>query len=149
MYGRPWAQYMEEYYEKNMQRPRKKMSSACRRARFVTPREVPALLRPRVLLVLLVLALPACAPRAEVGGTARHPLADREAIEAALQRYTRGLDRLDSTLYVSSFAANGVLMIDAKRYQGLDALRKIIADETRLRQSQQSSGQPPRTLVSS
>jgi hypothetical protein len=23
MYGRPWAQYMEEYYEKNMQRPKK------------------------------------------------------------------------------------------------------------------------------
>lgn len=115
------------------------MSSACRRARFVTPREVPALLRPRVLLVLLVLALPACAPRAEVGGTALTHIADREAIEATLQRYTRGLDRLDSTLYVSSFAANGVLMIDAKRYQGLDALRKIIADETRLRQSQQAA----------
>jgi hypothetical protein len=119
------------------------MFSACRSARIATRRDVPAFVH---LLVLLALALPACTPREEVGGTALARIADREAIEATLQRYTRGLDRLDSALYVSSFAANGVLMIDAKRFQGLDALRTIIADETRLRQSQHSSGQPPRTL---
>jgi hypothetical protein len=119
------------------------MSSPCPSAPFATRREVPAFLG---LLALLALAVPACTPGSDAGGTARDRIADREAIEATLQRYTRGLDRLDPVLYVSSFTADGVLMIDAKKYQGHDALRTIIAQETRLRQSQQDGGQPPRTL---
>jgi len=63
-----------------------------------------------------------------------------------LERYTRGLDRLDQNLYVSSFAPDGVLMIYEKAYRGHDALRAIIAEETRLRQSQKDAGHPPRIL---
>lgn len=63
-----------------------------------------------------------------------------------LERYTRGLDRLDAELYVSSFAPDGVLMIYEKAYRGRDALRAIIAEETRLRQSQRDAGKPPRAL---
>jgi SnoaL-like protein len=63
-----------------------------------------------------------------------------------LERYTRGLDRLDADLYVSSFAPDGVLMIYDTAHRGRDALRAIISAEARLRQSQRDSGQPPRTL---
>lgn len=117
--------------------------STCRRAHCSTRPGAPASL---ALVALLALAVPACTPGSDASSTARARIADREAIEATLERYTRGLDRLDPVLYVSSFAADGVLMIDAKKYQGHDALRAIIAQEARLRQSQQDSGQPPRTL---
>jgi SnoaL-like domain len=100
----------------------------------------------RSLLALLALVLAACTsgPRHDDSGGAR--LADREAIEATLEHYTRGLDRLDAELYVSSFAPDGVLMIYETRHQGRQALRQIIADEMRLRQSQRDGGLPPRTL---
>jgi hypothetical protein len=100
----------------------------------------------RLLMALLAFALPACTPGTGSGSSDSARLADREAIEGTLERYTRGLDRLDTELYVSSFAPDGVLIIDAKPYQGHDALRRIIAEETRLRQSQRDLGQPPRTL---
>ena len=73
-------------------------------------------------------------------------MSDREAIDLTLERYTRGLDRLDPELYVSSFAPDGVLMIYEKAYHGRNALRGIIAQEAQLRQSQKDSGQAPRTL---
>jgi hypothetical protein len=98
------------------------------------------------LVVMLAFLLPACSPGPGVGHSGSDRLADREAIEATLERYTRGLDRLDAQLYLSSFAPNGVLMIYETKHQGHDALRKIIAEETRLRQSQRDLGQPPRTL---
>jgi SnoaL-like domain len=98
------------------------------------------------LLSVLTIGVPACAPRSHADSTPSVGIADREAIEATLQRYTRGLDRLDPDLYVSSFAPNGILMIYAKKYQGHDALRSIIAEEKRFRQAQQDSGQPARTL---
>ena len=95
---------------------------------------------------MLAIGLAACTPGSGAGVSGSARLADREAIEATLERYTRGLDRLDAQLYTSSFAPNGVLMIFETRHQGHDALRKIIAEEARLRQSQRDSGQPPRSL---
>ncbi len=95
---------------------------------------------------LLVLALAACTRGSEADDAARVRVTDRQQIEATLERYTRGLDRLDPELYSSSFAPNGVLMIYAKAYQGRDALRAIIAQEARLRQAQRDGGQPSRTL---
>jgi hypothetical protein len=95
---------------------------------------------------MLAFSLAACSPGPGMGDSGSARLADREAIAATLERYTRGLDRLDTELYLSSFAPSGVLMIYETPHQGPDALRKIIADETRLRLSQRDSGQPPRTL---
>jgi len=98
------------------------------------------------LLMTLAAALSACRPGIDSANAAGARLADREAIEITLERYTRGLDRLDPDLYISSFAPDGVLMIYEKAYRGREALRTIIAAETRLRQSQKDAGQPPRTL---
>ena len=98
------------------------------------------------LLSVLTIGVAGCTPGSHVRSTPSVGIADHEAIEATLQRYTRGLDRLDPDLYVSSFAANGVLMIYAKKYQGRDALRAIIAEEKQFRQAQQDRGQPARTL---
>jgi hypothetical protein len=97
-------------------------------------------------VAVLAVSLAACTARSSVADSGSARLADREAIEATLERYTRGLDRLDPQLYLSSFAPNGVLMIYQTRHQGPDALRNIIAGELRLRQSQQDSGLPPRML---
>jgi hypothetical protein len=93
-----------------------------------------------------VAALSACRPGIDSAKATAARLADREAIEMTLERYTRGLDRLDPDLYVSSFSPDGVLMIYEKAYHGRDALRTIIAEEARLRQSQADAGHPPRTL---
>jgi hypothetical protein len=98
------------------------------------------------VVAMLAISLAACAPSSEVGGSGSARLADREAIEATLERYTRGLDRLDAPLYISSFAPDGILLIYDTKHQGHEALRKIIAEEARLRQSQRDSGLPPRTL---
>ena len=107
---------------------------------------VSLLLTRMALSIALVAELSACSPRIDSTASATAHLADREAVEMTLERYTRGLDRLDPDLYVSSFAPDGVLMIYDKAYHGRDALRTIIAEETRLRQSQKDAGQPPRTL---
>jgi hypothetical protein len=94
------------------------------------------------VLTIGVAGCTGCTRGSHVRSTPSVGIADHEAIEATLQRYTRGLDRLDPDLYVSSFAANGVLMIYAKKYQGRDALRAIIAEEKQFRQAQQDRGQP-------
>ena len=98
------------------------------------------------LLATLVCAVSACTSNGDAADTTGSRMADREAVEATLARYTRGLDRLDAQLYVSSFAPDGVLMIYAKSYRGHEALRSIVAEELRLRQAQRDSGQPSRTL---
>lgn len=77
----------------------------------------------------------ACAP-AEKGPT----LADRAAIEATLERYTRGLDELDADLYVSAMAPDGQVVVYDDVFEGPDTLRKLIADEAELRRTD------PRTL---
>jgi 16S rRNA G1207 methylase RsmC len=101
--------------------------------------------RCRALLLAGTLMLVACGrgPLIE-SPTAR--AADREAVEAALARYTHGLDRLDDRLYTSSFAPDGVLVIAGTSRQGHDALRKVIADEAALRQASKARGESPRTL---
>ena len=108
---------------------------------MTTPKPI-RLLAP--LLALPVL-LAACGGRQSVAMPLDHG-ADREAVEAALSRYTHGLDRLDAELYTSSFAPDGVLVIAGTSRQGHDALRKVIADEAALRQASKARGEPPRTL---
>jgi hypothetical protein len=98
------------------------------------------------LLTTLAVALSGCRPGTDPASSAAARAADREAIEMTLERYTRGLDRLDASLYVSSFAPDGVLMIYEKAYRGREALRAIIAEETRLRRSQEAAGKTPRAL---
>jgi hypothetical protein len=99
-----------------------------------------------LLATLMTLIVSGCERGSNAGNANATRMADREAIEMTLERYTRGLDRLDAELYVSSFAANGVLTIYEKAFQGHEALRRIVAEEARLRQSQRDSGQAPRTL---
>jgi hypothetical protein len=98
------------------------------------------------VVAMLAMSLTACTSGSSVDTSGSVRLADREAIEATLERYTRGLDHLDAQLYASSFAPDGVLMIYETRHQGIDELRKIIAEESQLRQSQRDSGLSPRTL---
>jgi hypothetical protein len=88
----------------------------------------------------LGLALISAACATTPAPTEQLPLADIQAIEATLERYTRGRDRLDPDLYVSSFAPDGRIVIGADSFEGHDALRAIIEDEAELRLAE------PRTL---
>jgi uncharacterized protein (TIGR02246 family) len=92
------------------------------------------------------MATSACTRTATVDGGATQRFADREEIEATLQRYLHGLDRLDAELYASSFAADGELIITGQRHQGHDAMRAIVAAEAALRQSMKDRGELGRTL---
>jgi hypothetical protein len=96
--------------------------------------------------VFAVPALLVACSGGQTGGAQAGGPADRDAVEAALSRYTHGLDRLDAELYTSSFAPDGVLVIAGTSRQGHDALRKVIADEAALRQASKARGEPPRTL---
>jgi hypothetical protein len=96
-------------------------------------------------LLAVAVMLVACGG-GQTAGTPAGGSADREAVEAALARYTHGLDRLDAQLYTSSFAPDGVLIIAGTSRQGHDALRKVIADEAALRAASKARGEPPRTL---
>lgn len=101
----------------------------------------------RVLLVSAwVLLASACAKTSEADDAAARRMADREQIEATLQRYLNGLDRLDAELYANSFAPDGDMIITGNRHQGRDAMRAIVAQEAALRQSMKDRGEPPRTL---
>jgi uncharacterized protein (TIGR02246 family) len=108
---------------------------------------MPAMKSVRLFAPLLVLPvlLGAC-DGGQSAGPSAGGIADREAVEAALSRYTHGLDRLDAELYTSSFAPDGVLVIAGNSRQGHDALRKVIADEAALRAASKGRGEPPRTL---
>jgi uncharacterized protein (TIGR02246 family) len=102
--------------------------------------------RRALLMPILAVCLSgtACAPGA--GEAAAHRLADREAIEATMQRYVRGLDRLDADLYASSFAPDAELDIDGNVRTGREAMRAIIAEELALRRAMQERGETPRVL---
>src|SRR5262245_5885660 len=71
---------------------------------------------------------------------------DRDEIEATLQRYLHGRDRLDAELYASSFTPDGELIISGDRRKGRDAMRAVVAAEAALRQSMKDRGERPRTL---
>jgi SnoaL-like protein len=101
----------------------------------------------RVLpLAALLVAASACTRVSDADRLAAQCLADREEIEATLQRYLHGLDRLDAELYASSFAPDGEMIITGERHQGRDAMRAIVAAEAALRQSTKERREPPRTL---
>lgn len=74
-------------------------------------------------------------------------LADREAIEATLYRYTRGLDRGDPELYASAFAPDGALYSgDNVMAQGHEALAAIVQGVVDNRAAAAERGEPPRQL---
>ncbi len=86
-------------------------------------------------------AIPAGA-RAEDGPT----LADREAIEATLYRYSRGLDRGDAELYASAWAPDGVFAAGNMEAQGHDALKAMAQGVADRREQLAADGEPPRQL---
>ena len=101
----------------------------------------------RVLpLAAILIAASACTRTSDAESAAARRMVDREAIDATLQRYLHGLDRLDADLYASSFAPDGELIITGQRHQGRAAMRAVVAAETALRQSIKERGEPPRTL---
>ena len=101
----------------------------------------------RVLpLAALLVAAYGCTRVSNADRLAAQRWADREEVEATLQRYLHGLDRLDAELYASSFAPDGEMIITGERHQGRDAMRAIVAAEAALRQSTKERGEPPRTL---
>lgn len=53
-------------------------------------------------------------------------LADREAIEATLYRYARGLDRHDPDLYASAWAEDSEFDLGVASYHGREEMRGII-----------------------
>src|SRR5262245_31112867 len=97
-------------------------------------------------LAALVSMMPACTRTPDTPSALAQRMADREEIEATLQRYLHGLDRLDAELYASSFAPDGEMIITGDRHQGRDAMRAIVAREAALRQSMKDRGEAPRTL---
>lgn len=99
-----------------------------------------------VSLAVAVFAVTACTRTSDPDGAAAQRMVDREQIEATLQRYLHGLDRLDAELYAGSFAPDGELIITGDRHQGRDAMRAIVAEEVKLRQSTKERGEPSRTL---
>jgi hypothetical protein len=100
----------------------------------------------RVAATAACVVMTACSPRGDEGASTARRIADREAVEATMQRYLQGLDRLDRDLYASSFAPGGVLDIDGNSRTGRDAMRAVIDDETTYRQAMQDRGEMPRVL---
>ncbi len=92
--------------------------------------------------VLLSAAACATAPVAAPGPT----LADREAIEATLYRYARGLDRHDVELYASAWAEDAVFDLGVTTYEGRDAMRGIIEGLIESHAAAAERGDPPRQL---
>lgn len=81
-------------------------------------------------------------PSAETGPT----LADREAIEATLYRYARGLDRHDVEMYASAFSEDAVFDLGATQYEGREAMRDIIRGLIANAEAAAERGDPPRQL---
>jgi ketosteroid isomerase-like protein len=77
----------------------------------------------------------------EIDAAAR--LADIEAIEATLERYVQGLDRLDAELYTSAWTPDGaVVLYEDEVHQGHEALAAYIAFETEEREAAAARGEP-------
>lgn len=67
--------------------------------------------------------------------------ADREAIEAVLERYIQGLDRLDADLYTSAFAEDGEIVIyEETTHHGHEALRAYVAEVVTAMQELEAAG---------
>lgn len=92
----------------------------------------------------MVMVMTACAPAAPDAAARR--LADREAVDATMQRYLQGLDHLDRDLYAGAFAPDGVLDIDGNLRSGRDGMRAVIDQEIAFRQGMKDRGEVPRVL---
>lgn len=74
-------------------------------------------------------------------------LADREAIEATMYRYARGLDRGDPEMYASAFAPDGALYNgDTPMAEGREALAAIVQGVVDNRAAAAERGEPARQL---
>jgi hypothetical protein len=69
-------------------------------------------------------------------------LADRDAIQATLDRYIRGLDRLDTEIYLSAWAGDGeVDLYGEEVHRGHEALGQYIVHERAERAAAQERGE--------
>jgi hypothetical protein len=93
----------------------------------------------KALTVLSAVALLAsgCGQRAPSEDAAALRIADREAIEDAVNRANLGFELSDADLFAGAFAEDGIFQLDARRpvfgfdkmiYQGREDIRKIITD---------------------
>jgi uncharacterized protein (TIGR02246 family) len=96
------------------------------------------------MVMAICLAGAACTPGAPDSAAQR--LADREAVDATMQRYLQGLDHLDRDQYAGAFAPDGVLDIDGNVRSGRDAMRAVIDQEIAFRQAMKDRGEVPRVL---
>jgi 3-phenylpropionate/cinnamic acid dioxygenase small subunit len=84
----------------------------------------------------------ACATMPAADMAAGPTLADREAIEATLYNYARGLDRLDPDLYASAWSEDAVFDLGATAYHGRDEMRGIITGLIETNQARSERGEP-------
>jgi hypothetical protein len=93
-------------------------------------------------LASFALALTAACSGAPPDTDADLRLADRHAIQGTLDRYIRGLDRLDTPTYLSAWAEDGeVSLYGEDVHQGHDALAEYIVQERAVRAAAQQQGQ--------
>jgi uncharacterized protein (TIGR02246 family) len=92
------------------------------------------------------LAASACATTSTGSPMAAAPtLADREAIEATIYRYARGLDRRDPDLYASAWSEDAVFDLGGGRvFEGRDAIRAIVTGLVETAEQVAERGDPPR-----
>lgn len=103
-----------------------------------------ALQWPKSTGALVLTLLVACTGAPDAGGDAdaNLRLADRDAIQATLDRYIRGLDRLDEATYLSAWAGDGeVSLYGEEVHRGHAALAQYIVAETAERAALQERGE--------
>jgi hypothetical protein len=90
-----------------------------------------------ITISTFVLLAAGCGQRTSAEDPAALRIADREAIEDALNRANLGFELSDADLFASAFAEDGVYQLDEKGpvfgfdkmiYQGRSDIRKIVAD---------------------
>lgn len=90
------------------------------------------------LALFLLVACSGATP--EAGADMR--LADRDAIQATLDRYIRGLDRLDAPTYLGAWAEDGeVSLYGEDVHRGHEALAEYIVSERAARAAAQEQGE--------
>jgi hypothetical protein len=91
-------------------------------------------------IAVLALMTVACGSAPDAGDAQRS--ADRDAIQATLDRYIRGLDRLDQETYLSAWAADGEVSLYGEQvHRGHDALAEYIVHERTERAALQEKGE--------
>ena len=98
----------------------------------------------------LALAAVACATQ-PADRAALERAADREAIEATLQRYMTGIDTMDEALYASPFTEDATFELNGQVYEGREAIGGIIRGvrenrETRVAEAEAAGTAPPPLL---